>query len=219
MSLGVSTTSYSRMMCGCMKRRRILISRRTAMGSQLGRLSAGAAGGAEGASPCVARARLACQPAAAAAAAAWQGHAAHAKTAPWRCSARRHTPASSAPAAPGHPPTLLLHVHLLDLLAVQDLDGHLVPRQDVLRHLDLRAARRGAARGSERVGARGRAAGRSAAGASWAGRVQPAAASHAAAAPCRTSRCPASCPAGSFAGRTAAGEGGQRGGPGDRQLA
>ena len=35
-------------------------------------------------------------------------------------------------------PTLLLHVHLLDLLAVQDLDGHFVARQNVLRNFDLR---------------------------------------------------------------------------------
>lgn len=33
--------------------------------------------------------------------------------------------------------TFLLHVHLLDLLAVQDLDGDLVAGQDMLRDLDL----------------------------------------------------------------------------------
>ena len=44
------------------------------------------------------------------------------------------------PPPPPPPPgerTLLLHVHLLDFLAVQDFDRHLVPRQNVLRHLDL----------------------------------------------------------------------------------
>ena len=35
------------------------------------------------------------------------------------------------------PANLLLHVDGLDLLAVQDLDGHLVPGEDVLGHLDL----------------------------------------------------------------------------------
>jgi hypothetical protein len=33
--------------------------------------------------------------------------------------------------------TFLLHVHLLDLLAVEDLDGDLVAGQDVLRDFDL----------------------------------------------------------------------------------
>jgi hypothetical protein len=48
MSLGVSTTSYSRMMWGCMKSRRILISRRTAArGGEAGGgiLGGGMAGG------------------------------------------------------------------------------------------------------------------------------------------------------------------------------
>ena len=33
--------------------------------------------------------------------------------------------------------TFLLHVHLLDLLSVEDLDRDLVPREDVLGDLDL----------------------------------------------------------------------------------
>lgn len=89
MSVGVSTTSYRRMMWGCMKRRKIFISRRTA---------------------------LACQ----------------------RQARALRLRARSARA-------FLVHVHSLNLFAVQDLDSHLVPSQRVLRHLHLCGAEMGSA--------------------------------------------------------------------------
>ena len=139
-------------MCGCMKSRRILISRRTAfVAGQRGSGARGAgarraeAGGRAGREALFGLWSL--FPAAPAAAS--RGHA--------RLKAGRHRLLSAAPrllapplpsarstpprprcAAP--PRTFLLHVHLLDLLAVQDLYGHLVPCEDVLRHLDLRSA-------------------------------------------------------------------------------
>jgi hypothetical protein len=57
-----------------------------------------------------------------------------------RCSAPRHRSATADAAPPAHASrrlTLLLHVHGLDLPPVEDLDGHLVAGEDVLRHLDL----------------------------------------------------------------------------------
>jgi len=50
--------------------------------------------------------------------------------------------------------TFLLHVHLLDLLAVQDLDGDLVAGQDVLRDLDLEREMERGCGGGVRLGRR-----------------------------------------------------------------
>ena len=151
MSVGVSTTSYRRMMCGCMNRRKILISRRTVLSE-----------------------RRASQ---------LNPNRAHADTA-------------SGPAdetcATGLRRTFLIHVHSLDLLAVQNLYRNLVSSQRVLRHLDLRVARaaKRTAQGNARVAII--TARHSALSRRW--DKQPV--------PCRRSRCPESCPCGSWAGRT-----------------